>query len=180
MMDLDSFTSVVRWVIQTKGTNTFYTPSQDIINAMRTYNTIRVTKAKLNASDLKNVGFIDYLRKCHEITQINTAPNEAMCTVSGVKLTKNTGKTLMIHDKQGTTMFCVHQRFVDKVNKFYNIVHFDDEIFKMFREWYSNKFKTLKTINENNIENIINQFLAYNSSSKINLLYVKFNSICDL
>ena len=31
-----------------------------------------------------------------------------------------------------------------------------------------------------NIETIINKFLNYNGSSKINLLYVKFNSICDL
>jgi hypothetical protein len=179
-MDLESFKVVVRFTIQTKGTNTFYTPSQDIINAMRTYNTVRVGKAKLNAADLKSSVFIECLRKCHEITQINTAPNEAVCTVSGAKLTNNTGKTLMVHDQKGTSMFCVHHRFVDRVNKFYNIVHFDDEIFKMFREWYTGKFKTLKTINENNIEDVINQFLAYNSSSKINLLYVKFNSICDL
>ena len=179
-MNLESFTVVVRFQIQTKATNIFYTPSQDVINAMRTYNTIRVTKAKLNASELKSETFIKALRNCHGITQINTAPSDSLCTVSQAKLTKNNGKTLMIHDKLGTTMFCVHQRFVDKVNKFYNIVHFDDEIFKMFREWYSGKFKTMKNINENNIEDEINKFLAYNSSSKINLLYVKFNSICDL
>ena len=179
-MDLDSFTVVVRFQIQTKATMVFYTPSQDVITAMRNYNTIRVSKAKLNAADLKSESFINALRNCQGITQINTAPTDSLCTVSGVKLTKHNGKTLMIHDKTGTSMFCIHQRFVDKVNKFYNIVHFDDEIFKMFREWYHNKFKTMKNINENNIEDEINKFLAYNSSSKINLLYVKFNTICDL
>jgi len=179
-MDLNSFTHVVKFTIQTKGTNVFYTPNADIVNAMRTYNTIRVTKAKQNASDLKSSTFINCLRKCYEITQINTAPNESICAVSNSKLTKNTGKTLMLHDETGTSMFCVHQRFVDKINKFYNIVHFDDEIFKMFRQWYSIKYKSLKNINESNIETTINKFLNYNGSSKINLLYVKFNSICDL
>ena len=69
-MNLESFTVVVRFQIQTKATNIFYTPSQDVINAMRTYNTIRVTKAKLNASELKSETFIKALRNCHGITQI--------------------------------------------------------------------------------------------------------------
>ena len=86
----------------------------------------------------------------------------------------------MLHFKGGTSIKSVHQRFISQINKFYNIVHFDDEIFKAFREWYETKSTSLDTITTENIENLAAQFCEYNDGSKINLLYVKFNTICDL
>jgi len=77
-------------------------------------------------------------------------------------------------------MCCIHQRFVESVNKYYNIAHFDDEIFKTFKEWYLQKYRSLDNIDHDKMDDVSNEFIKYNSGSKINLLYIKFNTICDL
>ena len=178
-MNLDSFVTVVKWSVQTKATHSFFTPGQDVINAVRSYNTIRVEKAKKLSHGLKPE-LIGELRNCRKIQQLNACPLNAECAISKNVLDESSGRLLVLHFKGGTNIKSVHQRFISQINKFYNIVHFDDEIFKAFREWYETKSTSLATITTENIENLAAQFCEYNDGSKINLLYVKFNTICDL
>jgi hypothetical protein len=176
-MNLDSFVTVVKWSVQTK--YSFFTPAQEVINAVRTYNTIRVEKAKKLGVGL-NPELITQLRNCRLIKQLNACPVNAECVISKNVLDELSGRLLVLHFKGGTNIKSVHQRFISQINKFYNIVHFDDEIFKAFGEWYKTKSTSFDTINTENIENLATQFCEYNDGSKINLLYVKFNTICDL
>ena len=53
-------------------------------------------------------------------------------------------------------------------------------MYKLFKSWTLKKFTTVDFINKNNIENVSNKFLEYNNSSNVNLLYVKFNSVCEI
>lgn len=178
-MNLDSFVTVVKWSVQTKATHSFFTPGQDVINAVRSYNTIRVEKAKKLSAGLKPI-LIQELRNCRTIKQLNACPLNAECAISKNVLDESSGRLLVLDFKDGTKIKSVHQRFISQINKFYNIVHFDDEIFKAFREWYNTKFTSFYTITTDNIESLAVQFCEYNDGSKINLLYVKFNTICDL
>jgi len=159
----------------------FITPHVEIINAVRLYNQIRVERAKQLSSVIKEPKFITRLRQASKIELLNTSPPASKCVVSNNILTPETGKTLLMHLKNyDLSVCCIHQRFVESVNKYYNIAHFDDEIFKTFKEWYLQKYRSLDNMDHDKMDSVLHGFKNYNSGSKINLLYIKFNTICDL
>ena len=177
-MNIESFTKVVTFLLHTKSTKIFFTPSPETITSVRNYNQIRAKKARTLTNIIKNENFIKSLRTCSKIIQMNCGIEDAKCIISKAVLNQSTGKTLILHDKN-IQMFCIHRRFIPNVNKLYNILHFDDEIFKHFKTWWLNKSTNMDNINVENVESIIKDFLTYNSSSNVNLLYMKFNNICD-
>lgn len=177
-MNIESFTKVVTFLLHTKSTKTFFTPSSETITSVKNYNQIRAKKARNLTNIVKNEKFIKSLRTCSKIIQLNCGIEDAKCIISNTVLNSLTGKTLLLHDKD-IQLFCVHRRFIPNVNKLYNILHFDDEIFKHFKEWWLNKSTSIDNINTENAEYIIKEFLQYNDSSNVNLLYMKFNNICD-
>lgn len=180
-MDLVSFTSVVLFTIRTKATRLFITPPVEIINAVRLYNQLRVERAKQLSMSIKEPKFIKRLRQSSKIELLNTSPSSSKCAVSNNTLTPETGKTLLMHFKDyDLSVCCIHQRFVESVNKYYNIAHFDDEIFKSFKDWYLQKYRSFDNIDNDKMDSVLHDFINYNSGSKINLLYIKFNTICDL
>ncbi len=180
-MDLVSFTSVVSFQVRTKATRCFVTPPVEIINAVRLYNQLRVERAKHLSTLIKEPKFITRLRQSSKIELLNTSPPASKCVISNNILTPETGKTLLMHKKDyNLSVNCIHQRFVESVNKYYNIVHFDDEIFKTFKEWYLQKYRSLDNLDHDKMDSVLHDFINYNSGSKINLLYIKFNTICDL
>ena len=73
-------------------------------------------------------------------------------------------QSLLFHNEDNVKIYTIHRRFIDNVNKFYNIMHFDDEIYKTFKKWWSTKSTTMNTINSDNIEQIISDFLKYNDA----------------
>tara|TARA_B100000214_G_C23955500_1_gene622603 strand:- start:798 stop:1319 length:522 start_codon:yes stop_codon:yes gene_type:complete len=172
---------VVKFTIKTRATKLFITPPTDVINAVRLYNQIRVDKAKYLSTLIKDGDFINKLRKSSKIDLLNTSPDSTKCVISNSLLSPETGKTLLMHSpNDDIVMCCIHQRFVEYVNKYYNIAHFDDEIFKTFKKWYLQKYRSLDTIDHEKMDTVSNEFTTYNSGSKVNLLYIKFNTICDL
>lgn len=177
-MNIKSFTKVVTFLLHTKSTKTFFTPSSETITSVRNYNQTRAKKARILTNIVKNEKFIKSLRTCSKIIQMNCGIENAKCVISNVILNSTTGKTLLLHGKN-IELFCVHRRFISNVNKLYTILHFDDEIFKHFKEWWLIKSTQMDNINTENAESIINDFLQYNDSSNVNLLYMKFNNICD-
>ena len=50
----------------------------------------------------------------------------------------------------------------------------------MFKKWISNVFTSLESVTDKNIETTLERFLSYNNASNINLLYVKFNTVCEI
>ena len=144
-------------------------------NGVDIVDNLRIKKA------IKNENFITSLRQSSKIELLNTSPHSSKCVISGASLTPETGKTLLMHLlTHRINMCCMHQRFVEDVNKYYNIAHFDDEIYKTFKEWYSQKYRNVENIDPDKLESVSNDFISYNSGSKINLLYIKFNTNCDL
>lgn len=178
-MELTSFKSVVEYQIQCRSLKHFFTPNITIINAVKEYNIIRANAAKNIASTINNKTLIEALRKSEKIVQIDTAPPLSKCCISKNDLNVSHGITLMIYIKEKTEIFCIHKRFLSYVNRYYNIVHFDSEIFKLFKSWVLKKYTSTECINKQNVDGILKKFISYNNSSKINLLYIKFNIICD-
>ena len=178
IMDIQSFTDVVRYQIHSRYLNNFFTPSSEVIQAVKSYNFTRAQAAKRMANIIKNANFIEQLRYANKITQLNHVPNDAKCILSKNNLTNDNGKTLIIKSEKCSSIFCLHHRFLNEVHNYYNIVHFDDEMYKMFKDWTKKVY--LNTIRIEDIEPVITTFMQYNNKSKINLLYVKFNTICDL
>ena len=178
-MDLSSFKSVVEYQIQCRSLKQFFTPNINIINAVKEYNIIRAKAAKNIASAINNNVLIEALRKSEKIVQIDTSPQLIKCCISKTNLNVSHGITLMIYIKEKTEIFCIHKRFLSYVNRYYNIVHFDSEIFKLFKSWVLKKYTSTDFINKQHVDDILYKFISYNNSSKINLLYIKFNAICD-
>lgn len=178
-MDINSFKIVIRFLIQTKASKIFYTPSTEIISAVRLYNSTRVNSAKKITQTITNPEFIKAIRTCNKLIQINTSALNTKCFLSKIQLTEGVGITLILHQEDDVKIYNVHRRFIGNINKFYNIMHFDDEIYKMFKNWWKKKSTTMNTITAENIEQITNNFLEYNDSSNVNLLYMKFITNCD-
>lgn len=178
-MDIKLFKIVIRFLIQTKASKLFYTPSTEIIFAVRLYNSTRVSCAKKITETISNSEFIKAIRSCNKLIQINTSAPNTKCFLSKTALTEEGGKTLILHLKDEVKIYNVHSRFIGNINKFYNIMHFDDEIYKMFKNWWNQKSTTMNTITAENIEQITNDFLDYNDASNVNLLYMKFITNCD-
>lgn len=178
-MELKSFLYVVKYQIQSRSIKHFFTPTINVINAVKEYNIIRAKSAKKIATLITNQELIDKLRKGKKIIQIDTVSPFSKCCISKNNLNESNGITLIIYIDKKPFIFCIHQRFLINVNKYYNIVQFDKEIYKMFKSWVLNKFTSIDFINKSNIQIISDKFLAYNNSSNVNLLYVKFNSICE-
>lgn len=178
-MELTSFKSVVEYQIHCRSLKQFFTPNIHIINAVKEYNIIRANAAKNIASTINNNTLIESLRKSEKIVQIDTSPQLSKCCISKTNLNVSHGITLMIYIKEQIEIFCIHKRFLSYVNRYYNIVHFDSEIFKLFKSWVLKKYITTEFINKQNVDDILEKFISYNNSSKINFLYIKFNTICD-
>tara|TARA_E500000331_G_C16921031_1_gene567783 strand:+ start:80 stop:619 length:540 start_codon:yes stop_codon:yes gene_type:complete len=178
-MNIKLFEIVIKFLIQTKATKIFYTPSSEIISAVRLYNSTRVNSAKKLNETLTNAEFIQAIRTCNKLIQINTSAANTKCFISKIQLSESTGITLLFHNEDNVKIYTIHRRFIDNVNKFYNIMHFDDEIYKTFKKWWSTKSTTMNTITSDNIEQIISDFLKYNDASNVNLLYMKFVTNCD-
>ena len=178
-MNIKLFEIVIKFLIQTKSTKIFYTPSSEIISAVRLYNSIRVNSAKKINETLTNTEFIQAIRRCNKLIQINTSAANTKCFISKSLLSESTGITLLFHHENNIKIYTIHRRFIDNVNKFYNIMHFDDEIYKTFKKWWGKKSTTMDTINSENVEEIISDFLNYNDASNVNLLYMKFVTNCD-
>ena len=155
-MELNHFISVIKYQVHSRILKHFFTPKSDVINAVKSYNLIRVSSAK----------------KIAEILQ--------ECCVSETKINNPDGITLIVSDEEKTELFTVHRRFLKHVYNYYIIVHFDNEIFKMFKKWISNVFTSLESVTDKNIETTLERFLSYNNASNINLLYVKFNTVCEI
>lgn len=179
-MDVTSFQTVVKFIVQTKATKSFFMPGTEVVNNVRIYNGIRAEKARLLCSVLKNENLIINLRKCNKCVQIDSCIAGVKCVISSQILGVGTGKTLLFHTNSGVVMIPIHQRFTEQVNRFYNIVHFDDEIFLRFRDWFLKKSTSMALLNNDNIEEYAQSFLNYNGSSYVNFLYMKFVSNCDL
>jgi hypothetical protein len=179
-MDITSFNRVVKFIIQTKATNSFYMPNTETITNMRVYNTTRASRARTLAAQLVNTELVSMLRKCSKLVQLDTCIDDVQCCISKSKLRRSSGKVLLLHYNNGLYMYAIHQRFVNQVNKFYNIVHFDDEIYKSFRNWFLKKSTTLSVITNDNIEEYVSSFSKYSGSSNVNFLYMKFIKNCDL
>ena len=60
-MDITSFNRVVKFIIQTKATNSFYMPNTETITNMRVYNTTRAGRARTLAAQLVNTELEDIL-----------------------------------------------------------------------------------------------------------------------
>ncbi len=172
-MDFDTFQMVVLYQIQARSLKHFFTPSIDTINAVKEYNTLRAKAAKQKA--LASTELNNSLRRGHKIVQINTVPPHTKCCIS--KQVLNSGKTLIIHD-ENIKLYCVHQRFVNQVHNYYSIVHFDEEMFKFFKDWIKINYNLIEIKNKQDVYTLSEMFLR--SESKIKFLYIKFNKICDL
>lgn len=178
-MNIELFKTVVHFLIHTKVTKIFYTPSSDVISAVRLYNSTRVNCAKKISEIVSNPEFIKTIRICNKLIQINTVAANTTCFISNAALAESTGITLICHKENDIQIYNVHRRFIENINKFYNIMHFDDEIYKTFKKWWNKKSTTMNTITTENIEQITKDFLNYNNSSNVNLLYIKFITNCD-
>ena len=178
-MDIKLFELVVRFLIQTKATKMFYTPSSETISAVRLYNSTRVSCAKKLNETISDAEFIKAIRACNKLIQINSSAAHTKCFISKTPLTDSTGITLLFHNKNEVKIYNIHRRFIDIINRFYNIMHFDDEIYKTFKIWWNKKSNTNKNITSENIEKITKDFLKYNDASNVNLLYMKFATNCD-
>ena len=179
-MDLTSFHNVVKYQIQSRSMKHFFMPAINVINAVKEYNIIRASSAKKLVTTITNNVLVDSIRKSSKIVQIDSVSPFSKCCISKINLSDTNGITLIIYVQDKPSIFCIHQRFLIIVHKYFNIVHFDDEMYKLFKSWTLKKFTTVDFINKNNIENVSNKFLEYNNSSNVNLLYVKFNSVCEI
>ena len=153
-MNIPDFNFVVKYQIQSRSMNHFFTPSNNIINAVKEYNIIRVDAAKRIASKLVSEPLINALRKGNKIIQFDTTPPNCKCCISKTNVNASNGITLIIYVENIPSIFCVHQRFLLEINKYYNIVHFDNEIYKLFKEWVLCIFKSIDCINEKNVEDL--------------------------
>jgi hypothetical protein len=66
---------------------------------------------------------------------------------------------------------------LEKIHRYYSIVHFDEEIYKQFQRWYLSEHTKMPTYDG---VSDCEKFIQYNMSSNVNTLYIKFNTICDL
>lgn len=174
-MKVEHFSMVVKYQIQSRALNHFFTPNSNVIENVKLYNTLRAKNAHQKANQLDCEIFSNALRSGKRVVQFNTVPNNATCVITKQPIRE--GKTLVIYNEE-VQIFCVQQRFLPIIYEYYTIVHFDEEIFKCFKRWVSSVYKT--DITKDNIDGITNNFLTYNNASKINFLYVKFNKICNL
>jgi len=178
-MELEKFKLIVKYTLHSKIiAEPSFTPCTDTISAMRTYNTVRARNAKQISDNFPDKTFATLLRKNVRVEQYNTCPDNAVCCISNDKLCSTNGRTLVLKSNPTVVMYSLHQRFLEKVYKYYIIVNFDGEIYKMFREWYMNIYTDIDNVK--NCGESISEFFSYNNSSKVNSLYIKFCSNCDL
>ena len=175
-MNVQEFTEVLRYKIQSHALKHFFTPNNRVIECVKLYNIVRASAARNNANIITNKTFITALRDGNHVVQLNVIPPKTTCCISNQSL--ESGKTLLIHQSQSISLFCVNRRFLKDIHEYYTIVHFDEEIHKYFEDWVSQVYKC--KITKESINEMSETFLQYNNGSKVNYLYVKFNTICKL
>ena len=178
-MDIESFKLVVQYTVESTLRKLQFTPHADVIVAMQRYHTYRARAAKDIAQNIANDEFIKALRTSNCICQYNACPSDSRCCISNERMNSSDGKTIVAKINGTDHIYCMHQRFVSNVHKYYNIVHFDKEIYKVFTEWHSRRYHRPNIPDNTAVEALCETFLSYSDSSRLNQLYIKFNSICD-
>jgi hypothetical protein len=171
-MNLDDFTLCVEYILFFKYNDTYSTPDNATINAVRNYNLIRAQEAKNIATFINQNDFLDRIRRSDGVRQLNKSPPNTLCIVSNEKLQMDIGKTIIINKNNINTPYCIHQRYLKHINNYFCIMHFDSEILKIYGDFMK---KHDKISNGNNIKS----FIGYNNLSNIKRLLIKFNGICE-
>lgn len=175
MLNLDSFRLVCNYIIQSTLKKVVFTPPADVISAMQEYNKVRAHAAKQLANQWPNPSIANSFRTALSICQLNTCPPYVQCSFTKEPLQHTHGVTLVLKCNNEDVIFCIQKRFLKQMHDYYSIVHFDQEIYKLFNTWCQRKQP--KKIN---FEEISEKFLKHGNSSYLNSLYIKFNSICKI
>lgn len=175
MLELEHFRLVCNYIIQSTFKKSAFTPSADVISAMQGYNKARAKAAKQLANQLPNPDIVNSLRTARAICQYNTCPPHVQCTLTQESLEPSHGATLIVKYENVEAIYCMQKRFLKQIHNYYSIVHFNQEIFKVFDKW-----RQLKQPKQINIEQAACKFLNHGDSSHLNSLYIKFNSICEI
>jgi len=173
MLELECFRLVCNYIIQSTFKKIAFTPSANVISAMQGYNKMRAKAAKQLANHLPNPSIVNSFRSARSICQYNTCPPHTRCSFTNEPLSH--GATLIVKYEHEDAIFCVQNRFLKQIHNYYSIVHFDQEIYKVFDKW-----RQQKQPRKINIEEATRTFLDHGDSSHLNLLYIKFNTICEI
>lgn len=171
-MNIDEFTTCVEYILCYRYNDTYNTPDNATINAVRNYNLIRAQEAKNIANIINKNDFLEEIRRSEGVKQLNKSPPNTSCIISDEKLPIDIGKTIIISKDNINTPYCIHQRYLKHVNNYFCIMHFDKEILKTYCDFVK---KHAKLPNKNNIKS----FIDYNNLSNIKRLLIKFNGICE-
>ena len=175
MLNLDSFRLVCNYIIQSTLKKMAFTPPANVISAMQEYNKVRAQAAKHLANQLPNPSIANSFRTAISICQLNACPPYVQCSFTKEPLQPPNGVTLILKSENDDVIFCIQKRFLKQMHDYYSIVHFEQEIYKLFNTW-----RQRKQPKKINFEEIANKFLEHGNSSYLNSLYIKFNSICKI